>query len=76
VETLAQVGQTTAIRYAMSRWDALTRYIEDRHIQIENNAAERSLRGIVMGWSATVENYETRFSIFTGSSRTWIPVAW
>jgi transposase len=40
---------TAAIRYALSRWNALTRYIEDGHIEIDNNAAERSLRGIALG---------------------------
>ena len=40
---------TAAIRYALSRWDALARYIEDGHIEIDNNAAERSLRGIALG---------------------------
>ena len=38
-----------AIRYALSRWDALTRYIEDGHIEIDNNAAERSLRAVALG---------------------------
>jgi transposase len=40
---------TTAIRYALSRWDALGRYIEDGHLEIDNNAAERSLRGVALG---------------------------
>lgn len=40
---------TAAIRYALSRWAALTRYIEDGHIEIDNNAAERSLRGVALG---------------------------
>ena len=40
---------TAAIRYALSRWDALTRYVEDGHIEIDNNAAERSLRGVALG---------------------------
>lgn len=40
---------TAAIRYALSRWDALTRYIEDGRIEIDNNAAERSLRGVALG---------------------------
>ena len=48
--TLPQLSRksetTAAIRYALSRWDALTRYIEDGHIEIDNNAAERSLRGV------------------------------
>lgn len=52
-ETLLKLSRksetTVAIRYAVSRWDALTRYIEDGHIEIDNNAAERSLRGIALG---------------------------
>jgi transposase len=40
---------TAAIRYAFTRWDALARYIEDGHIEIDNNAAERSLRGVALG---------------------------
>jgi len=39
---LSRKSETTvAIRYALSRWDALTRYLEDGHIEIDNNAAER-----------------------------------
>jgi len=40
---------TAAIRYALSRWDALLRYTEDGHIEIDNSAAERSLRGVALG---------------------------
>jgi len=47
---LSRKSETTvAIRYALSRWDALLRYIEDGHIEIDNNAAERSLRGVALG---------------------------
>jgi transposase len=47
---LSRKSETTvAIRYALSRWDALTHYIEDGHIEIDNNAAERSLRGVALG---------------------------
>jgi transposase len=38
-----------AIRYALSRWRALTRYVDDGLLEIDNNAAERSLRSVVMG---------------------------
>jgi hypothetical protein len=38
-----------AIRYAMSRWKALTRYRDDGNIEIDNNAAERSLRAVALG---------------------------
>jgi len=47
---LSRKSDTTGeIRYALSRWDALTRYIEDGHIEMDNNAAERSLRGVALG---------------------------
>ena len=38
-----------AMRYALSRWDALIHYAQDGRIEIDNNAAERSLRGIALG---------------------------
>jgi transposase len=40
---------TAAIRYALSRWEALTRFVDDGHIEMDNNAAERSLRGVALG---------------------------
>lgn len=50
LEKLSRKSETTvAIRYALSRWNALTRYTEDGHIEIDNNAAERSLRGVALG---------------------------
>ena len=33
-----------AIRYARSRWTALTRYLDDGTLEISNNAAERAIR--------------------------------
>jgi transposase len=38
-----------AIRYALSRWVALTRYRVDGRLEIDNNAAERSLRAVALG---------------------------
>lgn len=38
-----------AIRYALSRWRALTRYRDDGRIEIDNNAAERALRAVALG---------------------------
>ncbi|WCP70474.1 transposase [Sphingomonas hankookensis] len=38
-----------AIRYALTRWQVLTRYADDGRLEIDNNAAERSLRGITLG---------------------------
>ncbi len=39
----------TAIRYALSRWRALTRYADDGQLEIDNNAAERALRVVALG---------------------------
>jgi hypothetical protein len=38
-----------AIRYALSHWRALTRYVDDGHLEIDNSAAERSLRAVALG---------------------------
>jgi hypothetical protein len=38
-----------AIRYALSHWRALTRYVDDGLLEIDNNAAERALRVVAIG---------------------------
>jgi transposase len=38
-----------AIRYARSRWAALTRYLDDGTLEISNNAAERAIRPLALG---------------------------
>src|SRR6202051_2428040 len=38
-----------AVRYALSRWEALLRYVDDGKIEIDNNAAERALRTVALG---------------------------
>ncbi len=38
-----------AIRYALTRWTALTRYRDDGRLEMDNNAAERALRAIALG---------------------------
>ncbi len=38
-----------AIRYALSRWRALTRYLDDGSIEMDNSAAERALRTVALG---------------------------
>ena len=51
--TLAKLSRKSdtaaAIRYALSRWPALTRYIDDGQLEIDNNAAERALRVVALG---------------------------
>lgn len=49
----------TAIRYALNQWDALCRYPDNGQLAIDNNAAERSLRGLAIGrrnWSSSAAN--------------------
>ncbi len=38
-----------AIRYTLSRWKALTRFVADGRLEIDNNAAERSIRPLALG---------------------------
>jgi transposase len=37
-----------AIRYALSRWEGLTRFIDDGRIEIDSNTVERSIRPIAL----------------------------
>ena len=48
-KTSAKSALALAIRYALTRWTALTRYVDDGRIEIDNNAAERSLRDVALG---------------------------
>jgi hypothetical protein len=38
-----------AIRYALTRWNALLRYLADGRLEMSNNAAERGMRAPVLG---------------------------
>ncbi len=39
----------TAIAYGCKRWVALTRYLNDGRLEIENNIAERAMQAIALG---------------------------
>ena len=51
--TLTRVSKKSelakAIGYVLTRWTALTRYVTDGRIEIDNNAAERALRVVALG---------------------------
>jgi transposase len=50
LRSLSRKSETaTAIRYALSRWRALTRYTGDGGLEIDNSAAERALRAVALG---------------------------
>lgn len=46
---LPKSGLGEAITYALSQWAALLRYVEVAAADIDNNAAERSMRRVVLG---------------------------
>ncbi|MHB8237641.1 MAG: IS66 family transposase, partial [Acidithiobacillus ferrivorans] len=52
-ETQMQVapksGIAKAIGYALKRWKALTLYLEEGRLSIDNNPVERALRGVAIG---------------------------
>ena len=41
-----------AMDYMLRRWDAFARFLDDGHVCLTNNAAERALRGIALGRKA------------------------
>jgi transposase len=51
-EKLALISQKSklaeAIRYALARWDGLTRFLDDGRIEIDSNTVERSIRPIAL----------------------------
>lgn len=63
-ETLVKLSKKSetaqAVRYALGHWDALLRYVDDGHLEMDNNAAERALRVVALGR----KNY-----LFAGSDR-------
>jgi hypothetical protein len=63
-ETLPKLSKKSdtalAVRYALGRWEALLRYVDDGRLEIDNNAADRALRVVALGR----KNY-----LFAGSDR-------
>jgi hypothetical protein len=53
IESVSQIEKKSelaeAFRYSLNRWEALCRYTEDGRLEIDNNIAERSIRGIGTG---------------------------
>jgi len=49
-----------AIRYTLSRWEGLTRFIDDGRIELDNNTVERSIRPIALN---------RKNALFAGSDR-------
>jgi transposase len=48
-EVLPKSPEGRAVRYTLKNWTALTRYCDDGDLEIDNNATERSIRGVAVG---------------------------
>jgi transposase len=59
----------TAIRYALSRWEGLTIFIEDGRIELDNNIVERSIRPIALNRKNAL------FAGSDGGAEPWATVA-
>jgi transposase len=48
-QVLPKSPEGRAVRYTLKNWTALNRYCEDGDLEIDNNATERSIRGVAVG---------------------------
>ena len=48
-EVLPESPSGAAVRYALNQWKALTRFLEDGELEIDNGATERANRDIALG---------------------------
>ena len=67
---ISQKGKLAdAIRYALSRWDGVTRFIDDGRIELDNNTVERSIRPI------TLNRKNALFAGSDGGAEHWAIIA-
>jgi hypothetical protein len=48
-QVLASSSLGKAIKYMLGQWPKLIRYIDDGHLSIDNNRAERAIKPLVIG---------------------------
>jgi transposase len=48
-EVLPKSPSGAAVRYALNQWEALTRFLDDGELEIDNGATERAIRDIAIG---------------------------
>src|SRR5271163_2696581 len=67
---ISQKGKLAeAIRYALSRWEGLTRFLDDGRIELDNNTVERSIRPI------TLNRKNALFAGSDGGADHWAAIA-
>lgn len=49
LKTLPKTPIAQAVKYLENRWEGLTRFVDDPRVPMTSNAAERALRGLVLG---------------------------
>lgn len=54
-ELLPKSPSGAAVRYALNQWKALTRFLEDGELEIDNGATERANRPIAIGRGGSAE---------------------
>jgi transposase len=47
-EVLPRSALGKAVTYCLTQWPKLTRFLEDGHLELDNNAAERAMRPFVI----------------------------
>ena len=62
-EVLPKSPEAKALRYALNQWAALSRFLEDGDLEIDNGATERASRDIALGRAIG------RFSVATVAAR-------
>ena len=48
-ETLPQSALGKAVAYTLNQWSKLVRYLEYEEVELSNNLAENSMRGVALG---------------------------
>ena len=48
-EVLPKSPEAKAVLYALNQWDALSRFLEDGDLEIDNGATERANREVAVG---------------------------
>jgi transposase-like protein len=67
---ISQKGKLAeAINYALSRWEGLTRFLDDGRIELDNNTVERSIRPI------TLNRKNALFAGSDGGAEHWATIA-
>jgi hypothetical protein len=69
LDAYSQTKLAEAIRYALSRWDGLTRFLNDGRIEIDSNVVERSIRPIALNRKNAL------FAGFDGGGEHWAVIA-